>query len=240
MTVVRAAGWLVWGVASAAQAIGISSMLEYADEQGHAEFVVTNSEAYRQYINVAIAELTVVQGQLQKTPYTRDNLPQWALAVHPARTILEPGFKKVFALTYQPKEVARPAQDRVFQVSFVPTPYFAEGEQGNTVKMVFGFAPLLIVPAKETQPLAYTLRYHGDKVTVINQGGTFFTVYLDGCPPGAADLARKACSVDATVLAGRELEVALPVAMQSQPTLHAKLASYGNKFKVERTLHLQR
>jgi hypothetical protein len=240
MKTVVLGGWLSLCVIIPVQAIGISSMLGYADAQGEAEFVITNSEEYRQYINVAIAELTVERGQLQKMPYTRDNLSEWALEVHPARTILEPGFKKVFALKYQPRSgVLRQDQDRVFQVSFVPTPYFAEGEKGNAVKMAFGFAPLLIVPAKEMQPLAYEMRYRGDKVTVTNKGGSFFTLYLDGCPKGTASNARKTCSVDATVLAGRELNVALPAAMQSQPTLRAKMASHGNKFKAETTLHKQ-
>lgn len=233
-------GWVSLCTAIPAQAIGIDSMLGYADEQGEAEFVITNSEEYRQYINVAIAELTVERGQIQKMPYTRDNLSEWALEVHPARSILEAGFKKVFALKYQPKSgVLRIDRDRVFQVSFVPTPYFAEGEKGSAVKMAFGFAPLLIVPAKEAQPLAYELRYRGDKVKVINKGSAFFTLYLDGCPKGTVGQARKACGVDATVLAGRELDIALPPAMQSRQTLHAKMASYGNKFKAETTLNKQ-
>ncbi|WP_429219255.1 hypothetical protein [Aeromonas veronii] len=232
-------GWLALCATMPAQAIGIDSMLGYADEQGEAEFVITNSETYRQYINVAISEVTVTNGQLQKTPYTRANLSDWALEVNPARTILEPGFKKGFALKYQPTGVWPQDRDRVFQVSFVPTPYFAEGETGNAVKMTFGFAPLLIVPAKETQPLAYEIRYRGDKVTVINKGNTFFTLYLDGCSKGTAPQDRKACSVDATVLAGRELDVALPPAMQSRPTLQAKMASHGNKFKAQTTLSKQ-
>lgn len=223
-----------------AKAIGIDSMLRYADAQGEAEFVITNSEEYRQYINVAIAELTVEQGQIKKKPYTRDNLSEWALEVYPARTILEPGFKKVFSLKYQPKSgVLRRDRDRVFQVSFVPTPYFAEGEKGNAVKMAFGFAPLLIIPAKEAQPLAYEISYRGDKVTVTNKGGAFFTLYLDGCPKDVSSQARKACSVDATVLAGRKLDVMLLPAMQSQQVLRAKMASHGNKFKAETILNKQ-
>jgi P pilus assembly chaperone PapD len=233
-------GWLALCATMPAQAIGINSMLAYTDVQGEAEFVVTNSEDYRQYINVAIAELTVELGQLKKKPYTRDNLSDWALEVHPARTILEPGFKKVFALKYKPRPgVSRLDRDQVFQVSFVPTPYFAEGEKGNAVKMAFGFAPLLIVPAKDAQPLEYEMRYRGDKVTVTNKGNTFFTLYLDGCPKGTASQVQKTCRVDATVLAGRELEVALPPAMQSQPSLRAKMASHGNKFKAEAILSKQ-
>lgn len=238
MKIVILSSWLSLCVAMSAHAIGINSMLGYASAQGEAEFVITNSDDYRQYINVAISELLVERGQIKKVPYTRDNLNEWALEVYPARTILEPGFKKAFSLKYQPRSgVLRRDQDRVFQVSFVPTPYFAEGEKTHAVKMAFGFAPLLIVPAQEAQPIEYEMNYRGDKVTVTNKGSTFFTLYLDGCPKGTANSARKNCSVDATVLAGRELNVALPVAMQSQSTLRAKMASHGNKFKAETTLN---
>lgn len=233
-------GLLSLGIAIPAQAIGINSMMGYTNKDGEAEFVITNSETYRQYINVAISELTVERGKIKSTPYTRENLKDWALEVYPARTILEPGFKKVFSLKYSPRDrVLRLDRDRIFQVSFVPTPYFAEGEKSHAVKMAFGFAPLLIVPAKQTQPLTYEIQYRGDKVMVTNKGNTFFTLYLDGCPKNTAANVRKTCSTDATVLAGRELEVTLPVAMQSQPTLRAKMTSHGNKFKAETILHKQ-
>ncbi|WP_421187455.1 hypothetical protein [Aeromonas enteropelogenes] len=237
ITVIR---WLPLWLATSTQAIGINTMLEYADEKGEAEFVITNSEDYRQYINVAISELTVEHGKIKSTAYTRNNLKEWALEAHPARTILDPGFKKVFSMKYLPKpDSVRADQDRMFQISFVPTPYFAEGEKGNAVKMAFGFAPLLIIPAKEAQPLAYEMRYKGDKVTVTNKGSSFFTLYLDGCPKNIASKSRKTCSIDTTVLAGRELDVTLPSVMSAQASLRAKISSHKNKFKAETTLHKQ-
>lgn len=223
-------------VASQAKAIGISSMLEYTDDRGQATFTVSNGEPYRQYINTAVSELTVVNGEIKKMPYTRDNIDKWALDVRPARTILEPGFKKAIAVQYQPKSVERSDRDRVFQLSFVPTPYFAEGEEKQQVKIAFGFAPLLIVPAKETQPLAYDLHYQGDSVVVTNKGDGFFSLSLDGCAKGTPEKARQECSTSATVLAGRTLSVKLPKAMAKASTLQATLFSYGNKFKAETTL----
>ncbi|KHA56677.1 hypothetical protein NM74_10180 [Aeromonas hydrophila] len=230
--------WLLLLVAIPTRAIGINTMIGYADAQGEAEFIITNSEDYRQYINVAISELKVVHGEIKKTPYTRDNLSEWSLEVRPARTILEPGFKKVFSLKHSPKPgVMLLNQDKIFQVSFVPTPYFTDEDKGNAVKMSFGFSPLLIIPAKEAQPLAYEMRYQDDKVTVINKGSTFFTLYLDGCAKGTTNQARRACSADATVLAGRKLDVVLPLNMQAQTILKAKMASHGNKYKAETILH---
>ncbi|MFQ2048381.1 hypothetical protein ACK34J_05460 [Aeromonas veronii] len=221
---------------SQAHAIGISSMLEYTNEQGQATFTVSNGEPYRQYINTAVSELTVVNGDIKRMPYTRDNIDKWVLDVRPARMILEPGFKKNIVVQYQPKGVERSDRDRVFQLSFVPTPYFEEGEEKQQVKIAFGFAPLLIVPAKVTQPLSYDLRYEGGSVVVTNKGDGFFSLSLDSCTKDTPAKARQECSTSATVLAGRTLSVKLPKAMTTATTLQAKLFSYGNKFKAETTL----
>lgn len=185
-------------------------MLEYTAPKGKAEFTITNSEDYRQYISVLLSELVVENDEIRKVPYTRDNVHQWVMSALPARAIVEPGFKKNFMLMHKPI-AGEPDlnRDRVFQVSFVPTPYFAKNEkQGNAVKMAFGFAPLVIVPAKEPKPLAYDMTYRGDKVTVMNNGNTAFTLFLDSCPQHTADKDRSACSADAVVLAGRKLDVA--------------------------------
>lgn len=227
---------VVMMVAFQANAIGISSMLEYTDDSGRAVFTVTNGESYRQYINTAVAELSVVNGEIKREPYNKDNIDIWALDVRPARTILEPGFKKNIVVQYHPKGIVRSDRDRVFQLSFVPTPYFAQGEEKQQVKIAFGFAPLLIVPAKETMPLAYDLRYLDGKVVVTNKGTSFFSLSLDGCEKSSSERDRKECSISTTVLAGRTLEIKLPAGMTKQPTLQAKMFSYGNKYKAEKIL----
>jgi P pilus assembly chaperone PapD len=224
-------------MASQAQAIGISSMLEYADERGEATYTISNTDDYRQYINTAISEVSVVNGVLKNTPYTRNNIDIWALEVRPARTILEPGFKKNIMVKYQPKKgIERADRDRVFQLSFVPTPYFAEGEKPLQVKVAFGFAPLLIVPAKQPQPLKYEMVYRGDKVVVTNKGDTFFSLTLDGCGKNVPAKVRDACVSTATVLAGRTLNIELPKDVVGVPELKASMFSYGNKFKAQSTL----
>ncbi|MFM5881700.1 hypothetical protein ACET7V_20080 [Aeromonas sanarellii] len=234
--------WLTLLVTVPAHAIGINSMLEYSDPKGRAEFTITNTEDQRQYITVLITELIVENGELRKVPYTRDNVDKWVMSAHPARAIVEPGFKKSFLLMYQPIVGEPVNKDRVFQVSFAPTPYFDKEDeisQNSSVKMAFGFAPLVIVPAKEAQPLAYDMTYRGDSVTVVNRGNTAFTLFLDGCPQNTADKERSKCSTDAVVLAGRKLNLTLPAVMVSQPTLKAKMATYGNKFKAEATIRKQ-
>lgn len=222
-------------------AIGINSMLQYTNEDGESEFSIANTEDYRQYVNVAISEVYIENGEIKKIPYSRDNLSEWALEVSPARAILEPGFNKVFSVKYQPKlGVADRARERVFQISFVPTPYFSEGEKKeNAVKMAFGFSPLVIVPATPTPPIQYDIRYSGDKVVVTNKGEGFFTLYLDACPKSTPTDTREKCSTYSTVLAGRKLDVALSKEMAASVTLNAKLTSYKNKFKVETVIKKQ-
>ncbi|PPA27882.1 hypothetical protein C3737_22100 [Aeromonas jandaei] len=226
-----------------AHAIGINSMLEYVDSSGRAEFIITNSEDSRQYINVQLAELLVENGDIRKLPYSRENVNKWVMSAHPSRAIVEPGFKKTFLLMHQPI-VGEPDfnKDRVFQVSFVPSPYFDEDElakENSTVKMAFGFAPIVIIPAKEPQPLTYKMTYHDDRVMVENNGNTAFSLFLDGCPEKIIDKERGKCTTNATVLAGRNLSIPLPTAMVGKSTLKAKLATYGNKFSADVTLKKQ-
>lgn len=228
---------LIACVSSGVKAIGVSSMLEYVDERGKATFIVSNSESSRQYINTAVSELIVVNGEIKKIPYTRDNIEQWVLDVRPARTILEPGFKKNIVMQYQPKKEEREVdRDRVFQITFVPSPYFADGEVPNQVKIAFGFAPLLIVPAKKIHPLEYDMSYQGNKVVVTNKGKNFFSLSLEGCAKDVSQNERQACTTSATVLAGRKLEVILPKNMINAVSLKAKVFSFGSKFKAETTL----
>src|SRR5690606_22556367 len=135
--------WLMLLATVPAHAIGITSMLEYSDPKGRTEFTITKTEDQRQYINVLITELMVENGELRRVPYTRDNIDKWVMSAHPARAIVEPGFKKNFLLMHQPKVGEPVNKDRVFQVSFVPTPYVAEEDkvmQNSSVKMQFGFA----------------------------------------------------------------------------------------------------
>lgn len=222
------------------QAIGISSMMEYADDRGEAIFTISNTDSYRQYINTSISELSVVNGELKKTPYTRDNIDIWALDVRPARTILEPGFKKNISVKYKPREqLDQDERDRVFQLSIVPTPYFSKGEKPLQVKMVFGFAPLLIVPAKQPKPLKYKIEYREDKVVVTNKGDTFFSLTLDGCSNNVSEKERDKCISTATVLSGRTLSIVLPKEMASRDEVKATMFSYGNKFKAQLTLSKQ-
>lgn len=244
MTWRRCLPWLIVPFfCSAAQALGIDAMLKYTDERGRGEFVVSNSEPERVYVNVTVAELVVENGELKKIPYTTANLDQWAMEVRPARAILEPGFSKRVQATYLPvKGLARLDRDRIFQLSFVPSPYFGEDEkiapsQGQ-LKVAFGLAPLLIVPAKPTPRLQYELNYRRGQVTVSNLGQGTISVYLDGCE-AVTGRSKSGCSTSVTVLPGRVMKVDVPAGARHKPALQAKVMSYGNTYEQESTLKQQ-
>ncbi|BCO14967.1 hypothetical protein RIMD111065_33230 [Aeromonas hydrophila] len=207
-------------------------MLEVADEHGEVEFSITNTEDYRQYISTAVSEIHVENGQLKKKPYTRDNISTWEVEVHPARTIVEKGFKKKFRVKYAQKiDVGN--TDKAYQISFVPTPYFGEGSPSNTVKIAFGFAPIVIIPAKVTQPIEYELNVIGDNIQVENKGKTYFSLSIDGCDGVQNIVMKNECSINATLLAGRKMSFPIPSELKKQNTLKARLVSHGAKFKVE-------
>ncbi|WP_407552955.1 fimbrial biogenesis chaperone [Vibrio parahaemolyticus] len=232
------AGALMSSMAQASVgSIGIDAMIKFAD-QGAATFSVTNSADYRQFIQVAITELQVTQeGDMTKVPYTRDNIEQWRLAVRPARTIIDPGLQKEFGVQYT-GDIESLTQDQAFQLTFVPTPYFAKGdEQKSTVQLAVGFAPVLIVPAKDDQPLSYTVARNEKTVTFNNTGETYFRALLDACPANTKGKAREACMKTVYVLGGRELTVELPQAMQEAPRIKARLSTHNTTYRQSFTLN---
>ncbi|MFM5180227.1 hypothetical protein ACEUAY_11640 [Aeromonas veronii] len=223
-----------------ANAISVSTMMATVDDDGRAVINVHNTEKYRQYISVTISELLFTGKEIERLAYSRDNIPQWALEVKPARTIIEADFEKAFAIKYLNQKEKPLLRDRVFEVSFVPAPYFAEGEDSkNAVKIVFGFAPLVIVPATEILPPQYNLSYKDGEVTVSNKGNSYFQLFLDGCSGLLPSVKMDTCSIDTTVLAGRTIKLTLPDAMKRMPSLKARIVSYKGRQRVDVTLPKQ-
>lgn len=216
-----------------AHAITVSSMLEIADGEGKAEIAVTNTESYRQYLNIAVSEITVKDGEIIETPYTRDNIENWSIEVRPTRSIIDAGFKKTITAKFIGDRETL-TQDRTFKITIIPSPYFKPGEEPeNVMKLVFGFAPVIIIPAENSTPeIDYQLSYKGDKVYIENKGDSFFTAYLNTCKNGFESQETKDCSTRVNVLAGRKMAINLSGLMKTRPTLHVKLKSYGNRSEV--------
>lgn len=216
-------------------AIGIDSMLEFT-VQGQASFTITNSAEFRQFLHVGINELSVLNGELVSTPYTRDNIDQWTLSVRPARTVIEPGLNKTFQVS---TEVSGESEvDRAYQLTFIPTPYFGKGEeQTHSVQVAIGFAPVVIVPAKEDKPIHYTMRYiDGQTMELMNSGKTYLRALIDACPSDMKGEVRKTCSTVVNALSGRNLPIELSKGMQGASQVRVELTTHNLEYRQEFSL----
>ncbi|CAE6911253.1 hypothetical protein OA39_02257 [Vibrio campbellii] len=213
------------------QAIGIDSMMEFTVD-GKAAFHITNGAEYRQFLQVGIAELSVVDGELKTTRYTRDNIDDWSLTVRPARTVIDPELQKAFQVSYTPQKNQLIDKDKVYQLSFIPTPYFAEGEKvTHTVQVAVGFAPIVIVPAREDKPIAYEMSYEGATMQLKNKGGTYLRAYLDACPSGLKGKQREECTSVVYGLSGRNLPIELKDKMKNAKEIKVELSTHNSKYK---------
>ncbi len=211
-------------------AIGINSMVEFAkDDEG--TFTITNPASYRQFIQVGISELKVTkEGGIEYIPYTRKNINDWSLTVRPSRTVIDPKLRKVFKLQYD--QTKSQNTDKAFRLTFIPTPYFNEGEPtSHTVQVAVGFAPLFIVPATQDQPLNYKMSYKNDKLEIINSGKTYIRAFLDSCPKEYKGKDREKCSKVIYVLSGRRLPVELSNEMRKAPYIKVELSTHNSTYK---------
>lgn len=220
-------------------AIGIDSMMEFTQDN-KANFTVTNPAEFRQFLHVGISELKVKDGELVSVPYSRDNIDDWTLSVRPARTVIDPGLKKTFQVTYEPHDKQESGKDKAYQLSFIPTPYFEKGEEvTHRVQVAVGFAPVVIVPAAKDRPINYRMWYNEDKtLTLKNHGETYLRAFLDACPKDVKDADRRSCTTVVYVLSGRDLSVSLSEGMQDASAIKVKLSTHHLKYKHEFTLKL--
>ncbi|MGV3003258.1 hypothetical protein [Vibrio sp. E150_018] len=211
--------------------IGIDSMIKFSEEN-KSEFIITSAEDYRQFIQVGVSEINVVDGEIKKTEYVRSNIDKWSLLVRPARTIIEPKLNKTFKVEYDLKNFGMPMTDKVYQLSFIPTPYFSEGEPiTHSVKVAMGFAPILIVPAKEDKPLSYKIKYEKNNVYIENNGRTYIRAVLDSCPKNTISENKERCSKVSYILSGRKLNIELHDQMVNAKKMNIELSTHHLDFK---------
>ncbi|WP_318519985.1 hypothetical protein [Photobacterium leiognathi] len=210
-------------------AIGINSMLEFTYDN-KAEFTITNSAEYRQFIHVGVSEIKIENGEIETIPYTRENIEDWSLSVSPSRTVIDPSLKKTFQITYEPKNSSDNKVDKAYRLSFIPTPYFEKGEPvTHAVQVAIGFAPTVIVPAKSDMPINYRMSYDLNDLKLKNNGGTYIRAFIDGCPLDAKD--KDLCSTVVYALSGRNLPIDLNTEMKKAKQLKVELTTHNLKYK---------
>lgn len=220
-----------------AQAIKIDNMLKVADIDGKATFTITNpaSGDKRIFLNTGIYELAVVDGEIESTAYSRENILQWKADIRPARTIIDPGFEKDFTIRAKCKDECDYKEDKVFKIVFVPTPYVDEqNKEQNVVQMAIGFAALFILPTAD-KPIEYHATYLGDKIQLENVGKSYLNINLSNCEKNVLTADIGACSKYVTLLAGRKMEVALPESMHKE-SIDVEISTSGGKYRENKTL----
>lgn len=212
---------------STAHAISIDSMLVFANENGEGTFTIGNTEDYRQFLNVVLYDLKIKDGEFKKTRYTSQNLADWEISVKPARSILEPGFKKSFLASYPTPESLE--HDKLYQIGFIPTPYFDKDEvPKQLMQMAIGFAAIFVVPTEKDYPIKYAMDYKNNQLTVKNTGESLVNISVNGCLLNTPKKEEKHCLIETTVFSGRELTLSLPKVMQ-QPSLKVMLRTFRDK-----------
>ncbi|EDP60465.1 hypothetical protein [Vibrio sp. AND4] len=217
-------------------AIGIDSMLNFT-EKGKTEFKVSSNSSYREFIKVGISELHVKDGEVVKVPYSRENIDKWSLLVRPARAVIEPSLSKLFTVEHVASKGSLSKQDHAYQLSIIPTPYFAEGEPvSHSVSIAMGFAPVVIVPAEEDKPLNYRIQYQNGGVRIKNNGGTYLRAVLDTCADDTLEDERESCTSVSYVLSGRNLPIQLSDKMKSAKKINVNLSTHKYTYKTALTL----
>ena len=217
-------------------AIGINSMVEFAHE-GEGSFTITNGEEFRQFISVAVSSISVEDGELVKTPYTRENIDSWSLTVRPARTIIDEKLSKDFKVSYKPHKSESKNRDKMYQLTFIPTPYFPKGEPAkHAVQVAIGFAPIFVVPADKDQPFDYDITYDGESIQLNNQGNSYIRAFFDACPASAKGKAREVCTKVAYAMSGRRLTVPLTPGMVGASAIKADISTHYLTYKDALTL----
>lgn len=211
-----------------ASAIEINSMFLLADNNGSGTFSIRNTQNKRIFMNVGMSELNIVDGEIVKTPYDRSNIQDWKIDVHPAKTIIDVSHEKDFKVSLKCGSDCSTDQDQLFQLAFVPTPYFEEGVQPmQVVQMAIGFGALFLHAGKD-KPISYQADYSDGKVTIENTGESYLKARLTNC--SASTPTTNECTKVVNVMAGRKLTVELPESMQLKPYVDVYLDTSRDKY----------
>lgn len=220
----------VWAMAlclaGSVNAIEVNTLFAVANDDGVAMLTLNNDQQERLYVNVSMAALHVEEGQLVETPYNRSNVLEWEIEVKPSQVVVNPGFERDFKVQLKCGQACDRTTDQVYQVSLLPVPHFPDRPPGSSLGMVFGFAPVIMMPGEE-RPLDYHIEYRADgTLWVENYSTNYMRLKIEACEGG--EISRD-CTAEYTVLGGRHL--ALPLTerlakLQLAVTLETHRASY--------------
>ncbi len=207
----------------------IDSMVKIADDSTGGSFVLTSTLAEVEYIMGEISQINVVDGNIEKFKFTKDNLPLWDLTITPAKLILNPGEKKRIAvINLCQHDCNNLEQDKVYQIMFKPT----VADENSTLSKIginFGYAPYFIIPAKH-QNISYDYKLGPDGIIFSNNSNTVLHLQLDTC---SATKNIRGCKKTYTFLSGREKIIPLSIADIDLSKIKLKVASHNYEYNKE-------
>lgn len=216
-----------------AHALRIDKMLTTSDEKGNGYFTLVNELAQTSFITAQIDKVNVVNGELVKEPYTENNLKDWDITVTAPKLILESGRVRQVGVRSLCASNCQFEQDRVYQITFSPVPYVAEGEEpaeGGALNINFGYSPYFIIPAKESD-VGYKMTYDGKSIHATNTGNTYVRFMVSQCTSNT----QTECSATYTLLSGRTLTIDLPEKLR-QDTLNLMVVNHDESYRQRQSL----
>lgn len=208
------------------QALQLDTMLLVADKQGNGVFSLMNELPKTSLINGKIVEINVIDGKIEETPYTKDNLKDWQITLTNPNLILEQNRTKQVGVRSLCGGDCNFTSDKVYQIYFSPIPYDkGKGNTEPTLGINYGYAPIYIIPAKKSH-VEYELENRGDKLYVKNKGNTFLRIQIDACAKKGKS---SGCRTTFTALAGREITFKLNDKFRSD-SLKLRIANFDNSY----------
>lgn len=221
-------------VSQTANALRIDTMLATGDEQGNGVYTLTNDQAVTNFITAEVSKVEVDdKGELVFIPYTKENLEDWDVTVTSPKLILEGGLTKQVGVRSLCGTNCNFDKDRVYQITFSPVPYVpnAEDKTEPSLSINFGYAPLFIIPAKESK-VSYEMTYTGDAVHVVNKGNTYIRFMVSKCKQGEELECRQAY----TSLSGRVKDFKLPSYLQTK-NIEVMVVNHDESYRRQFTLN---
>ena len=230
------------------QAMAISSlMLTNADTQAGV-LTLDNTDEITYFLKTSVSKVEIVDNEIIKTPYTRENLDSWGIATKPSKLVIEPNMVKEILVESICGDKCVTDRDQVYQINIQPVSYSTEGKEQSKISMLFGFSPYYIVPAKESK-VEYQLDYQGENIIAKNSGNTMIDIVIDQCSKngtsvtntssngkGGDESDRALCKANFTILAGRTRNVHVPNDLQ-RDELEVVVLNHDESFKEEITLN---
>lgn len=238
---------LLTAMSFCSQAMSINSLMlvnEDAAEGQNGIFKITNHEDITYFLKTEVFKVDVVDNQVVKTKYTKDNLSEWDIVPKPSKLVVEPKIVKEFMVEEVCGDRCNSDRDRVYQINIIPVSYELSNEKQSRVNMLFGFAPYYVIPATESH-VKYDLEYDGKHLRANNSGNTLIRLVIDQCSTKSEQELKdinadntKRCRISYTVIAGRDRSFELPEELRTR-NLDVTVLNYNESFHEEKTLRVQ-